>query len=83
MSSWKGRSSSRMIKIAPETDSAPTNKAVMTVALRDAKRPKLAKMTLSQKTKTTRNAMGIEIPLCSNSSQRVCPKLIAIVSAWA
>jgi hypothetical protein len=59
MNPWKGRSSSRMRKIAPETDSAPTNNAATTVGLRGAKRPKLAKMRLSQKTSTTRNAIGI------------------------
>src|SRR5262245_7382905 len=54
-----GWSSSRIRKIAPETESAPT----MTVALRGAKRPKLMKMTVTQKIRITRNGSGIELPV--------------------
>ena len=76
------RSSSRIRNIAPETDSAQTQRTAITVAFLGAKSPKLAKMMQSQKTSTTRNATGIELPICSNSSKRVCPKSTAIVRAW-
>ena len=45
------------------------------VALRGANNPKLTKSVPSQKTTTTRNGMEIEDPLCSNRSERICPKL--------
>lgn len=59
----KGVSSSRIKKIAPETDSAQTNQTAKTVALRGANRPKVAKMTVNQKTSTTRNGVANELPL--------------------
>ena len=39
-----------------------TRKAATTVAFLGAKRPKLAKMMVSQKTKTNRNGTGMELP---------------------
>ena len=46
-----GWSISRMRKIEPETESAATKRAATTIVLRGANRPKLAKMTASQKIK--------------------------------
>ena len=77
-----GWSSSRIRKIAPETDSAQTNRAAITVALGGAKRPKLTKIKMSQKTSTTRNGVGIALSLCSTSNQRVCARS-ARSDAWA
>src|SRR5215467_14806052 len=68
-----GLSSSRMRKIAPETDSAHTNKVAITVVLRGENRPKLVKMTDSQNTMTTKNGRDIALPACSSSSERVRP----------
>src|SRR5215467_462576 len=83
MNPWKGRSSSRIRKIAPETESAQTNRVATTVVLRGAKRPKLMKMTATQKTRIARNGRGIELPLCAKSSERVRPRSTAILSASA
>src|SRR5258708_18917987 len=71
------------MRIAPETDSAETNKLVTTVALGGAKRPKLTKMVMSQKTSTTSKGIVIEVTPCSNINQRVCPIPSAIFIAWA
>jgi len=54
-----GESISKIKKIAPETDSAPRSKATTTVALGGAKRPKLAKVRLSQKTSTPGMVLGL------------------------
>jgi len=48
-------------KIATETDNPQTSKALVTVALIGAWRPKLMKIMVSQKTRTT--SMGFEIEL--------------------
>ena len=69
---------SRIKKIAPETDNAVTRKAATTVAFLGAKRPKLAKVMVSQKTKTNRTRKGMELPAFSKSSNRVRPKLMAM-----
>ncbi len=68
--------------MAPETDSAETNKLETTVALNGAKRPKLMKMTVSQRTSTTSNGMETEVIACSYINQRVFPRSIAIFNAW-
>ena len=68
-----------MERASPETDNAVTRKAATTVAFRGAKRPKLAKMIVSQKTKTSRNGKGMELPAFSNSSKRMRPKSIAML----
>ena len=44
---------SKIKKIAPETDSAEANRLLTTVALKGAKRPKLMKMIVSQRTSMT------------------------------
>ena len=74
---------SRIKKIAPETDNPETNKAAVTVALRGAKRPKLTKIAVSQKTKITSIGLETEVAPCANISQRVWPRPIAILNAWA
>src|ERR1700693_5309016 len=66
-----GRSSSRIRKIAPETESAQTQKTTITVAFRGAKRPKLAKMMQSQNTRIPRNGNGIELPRLPRSKPRL------------
>ena len=53
------------MRIAPETDSAETNKLVTTVALGGAKRPKLIKMIVSQKISTANSGIETEAILCS------------------
>src|SRR6478672_4225 len=45
---------SRMIKMAPETASAPTSRVTITVGLGGARRPKLKKTATSQETNTTK-----------------------------
>src|ERR1700730_9505154 len=62
----KGLYISRIKNIAPETDSAQTNKVAIAVALRGAKRPKLLKMTASQDTSTASNGMEMKLPACAN-----------------
>src|ERR1700730_4996092 len=79
----KGVYISRIKKIAPETDSAQTNKVAIVVALRGAKRPKLLKIMASQKTSTASNGVEMKLPPCSNISQRIFPRSIAIFNAWA
>ena len=66
-----GRSSSRIRKIAPATDRAHRSKTATTVALGGENRPKLTKITVSQKTRITRNGVGTEVSArCSRSSHR-------------
>jgi hypothetical protein len=43
--------------------------AVSVVALGGAKRPKLTKMRVSQKTSTNRKGVRIELPVCTSRSQ--------------
>jgi hypothetical protein len=62
---------SRIKKIAPETDRAHRNKVITTVALLGAKRPKLAKTIISQKTRTASN--GRETELLGVSARVVTP----------
>jgi hypothetical protein len=45
----------------------------MTVVLLGANRPKLANVIVSQKTITTKNGIGKELPACYSSRERVCP----------
>ena len=73
---------SRIKKIAPETDSAATNKLETTVAFKGAKRPKLMKITVSQRTSTTSNGMETEVACCAYINQRVFPISTAILNAW-
>ena len=69
--------------IANETDRAQTQSEVITVALGGAKRPKLTKIIASQKTTMNKKGTEIEPPACSKSSQRIWPRSLAMLSAWA
>ena len=77
----KGAYISTIKKIAPETDNAAKNKAVITVALRGAKSPKLTKRAVSQKTRITSIGLETELASCSYINKRVWARLIAILSA--
>jgi hypothetical protein len=67
----KGSSSSRMRKIAPETEKAAISSAAITVALRGANRPKLAKSATSHDTRTTRNTPEMRaVSCCATSNNR-------------
>ena len=78
-----GRSNSRIRKTALETANAHTSKVLNTVALDGAKRLKLARMSASQQTITTRKGVGIELPFWANISQRICAISVPVFSAWA
>ena len=57
-------------KSEPAADKAQTSKTAITVALRGANRPILAKMMVSQKTSITMNGIGSDLcPICSMRSQ--------------
>jgi hypothetical protein len=45
----------------------------MTVALYGANKPKLVMITASHKTSTTKNAVGMALPICCKNSERVQP----------
>jgi len=64
----QGSLNSRIRKIAPATESAPTNSATVTVVLKRAKRPKPRNNTEIQKISTVRNGQEIDPPSCSNIS---------------
>jgi hypothetical protein len=63
-------SSSRIRKIAPDTDSAANNSEVMAMELDGANRPQLKKLIASHEITTISRGMEIELPDCSNNSQR-------------
>ena len=68
----KGLSNSKTRKIAQANDSAHTTREAMTTRLVRANKVKLTKIALSQKTKMTKNGVGIEPPVCANNSSRIC-----------
>jgi len=59
-----GWSSSRIRKIAPETDSAQMTSDAKVVALAGAMREKPANKIIIQSSNTAKNGMGIELPRC-------------------
>ena len=65
-----GWSSSRIRKIAPDTDSAANNSEVMAIVLDGANRPQLVKMIASHEITTISRGGEIDVPDCSNNSQR-------------
>ena len=69
--------------MAPDTESAQMNNVAIAVAFSGANRPKLTKMTAIQHTSIPRNGMGIDPLRCAANSQRVPPRSMAILSAWA
>ncbi len=75
---------SRMMKTAEETAIAPRANATTTVEFGEAKRPKLAKMTASHETTTSRSGKGTAF--CSdlrNRSHWVCRKARIREMDWA
>ena len=81
ISPLKGMYISRIRKIAPETANAAAKRLATAVALRGAKRPKLMKTTISQKTMTTSNVRENEAFDCSYINQRTLAIPIAILRA--
>src|SRR5215813_4088603 len=73
---------SRIRNIAPDTDSAETNKLAITVAFEGAKRPKLRKITVSHSTRMTSMGREIDVVACSYINQRVFPISIPMLRAW-
>src|SRR3981081_2372210 len=78
-----GEYNSRIRMIAPETDSAETNKLVITVPLGRAKRPKLMRSGVSQESRMMKNGMDIDVDLCSYINHRVCLSPARMPIAWA
>ena len=72
MSPVKGLSSSKIRKIAQANDSAHTIREAVTTRLVCANKVKLTKIAISQKTRITKNGVGIEPPACANNCSRVC-----------
>jgi hypothetical protein len=71
----------RMSKAAHETENAAIINAAMTVPFDGAKRPKLRKMTASQKTTTSRRGVEIAYPVYSSYNQRIWAISTAMVRA--
>ena len=67
-----GWSSSRIRKIAPETDSAQMTSDAKVVALAGAIREKPANKTIIQSRRTAKKGTGIELPRCENKRKRAC-----------
>ena len=70
-----GWSSSRMRKIAPETDSAQMTSDAKVVALAGAIREKPANKTIIQSSRTAKNGTGIELPRCERAGIALVPDL--------
>ena len=70
----KGCAISSMRKIAPETESEHTMRDARAMGFHGANKPKLPKMTVNQKTRISKNAVGSALPVCSRKSQRVCAR---------
>jgi len=69
-----GWSSSRIRKIAAETDSAQITSDAKVVALAGAIREKPANKTIIQSSRTAKKGLGIELPRCEKSRNRACAK---------
>ena len=67
----KGRSSSRIRKSALDTDSATINMVAITVLLAGANRPKLRKITESQRITATSKGVTIEGSFCADSPSAI------------
>src|SRR5258705_13264202 len=77
-----GISNSRIRNIAPATDSADNMSAITTVAFGGANKPTLMKMIASQAMRTISIGGDIELSVCSNSNQRICPTSVVTCTAW-
>src|SRR4030095_1697687 len=78
----KGGSSSRIRKIAPDTDTAASNSAAIAMELDGANKPQLKKMIASHAITTISRGMAIALPDCSNNNQRNWPRSLATPTAW-
>src|SRR6478736_7950623 len=67
-----GSSSSRIRKIAPDTERAQMNKEASVVPFGCARTAKPANKTSNQKNKTVRNGIGIVLPRWENRRNRAC-----------
>ena len=70
-------------KIATEADNAKTKKAAINIGFGLAKRPKLAKMIVSQRASAARNGIGIELSAWANNNKRFCARSVLIWTARA
>src|SRR5215469_13873942 len=68
--------SSKIRKIAHDADSAKRDRQMTTVPFKSENRLKLANMMTSQRTKMTRNGVGIALPDSVNRMRRVCTKSV-------
>jgi hypothetical protein len=68
----KGALNSRARKSAPDAETAQTIRAAIRIGLGRENIPKLSKIMVSQKMRTTRNGSGTEPPDCSNSRTCLC-----------
>ena len=71
-----GWSSSRIRKIAPETDSAQTTSDAKVVALAGAIREKPANSTIIQSSRTAKKGTGIELPRWEKSRNLPCARSV-------
>jgi len=71
-----GWSSSRIRKIAPETDNAQMTSDAKVVALAGAMRAKPANKIIIQSSSTAKNGPGIELPRCEKSRNRACAESV-------
>ena len=73
----KGAYISNIRKIAPETANAAAKRLAIAITSRGAKRPKLKKTKISQKTMTASNVRENEAFDCAYINQRILPILTA------
>ena len=75
--------SSKIRKIAHDADSAKRDRQVKTVTFKSENRLKLANMMTIQRTKMTRNGVGIALLDSANRMRRVCTKSVLTCAARA
>ena len=68
--------SSKIKKIAPETDNAQMTSDAKVVAFAGAIREKPANKIIIQSSNTAKNGMGTELPRCEKSRNRSCAKSV-------
>ena len=71
-----GLLSSKIRKIAHDADPAKRDRQMKTVTFKSENRLKLANMMTIQRTKMTRNGVGITLPDSANRMRRVCTKSV-------
>jgi hypothetical protein len=72
----KGWSSSKIRKIAPETDSAQMTSEAKIVAFAGAIREKPANKIIIQSSSTAKKGTGIELPRCEKRRNRACARSV-------